>query len=273
MGFFYSRDHKTAGNELFLLRKLSGVTRKILILALILLFAAQTELQAQQESNPDHKILFRKEWSCYLLAHTGGWGFGYRNGKHKTYFRKRMWEAEFVTMKHPKEKRVISYYENSRSFIYGKLNSMYVLRGAYGVQKVLNGKPYWGGVELRWFMYGGVSLAITKPVYLYVVKYNEATGQNDVVAERYDPDKHFIGDIYGRGPYFKGFDHLSIYPGAYAKTGLNFEYGTADALLKAIECGVVLDAYAMPVPLMAYSAKQNLFLSLYLSVHLGKRKN
>jgi len=253
-------------NSPALIKKISTI-----FLAFFLFF--QLDVAAQSDSNLDQKILYRKEWSCYLLAHNGGWGFGYRNGKHKTYLRKRMWEVEFVTMKHPKEKRVVSYYENSRSFIYGKLNSMYVLRGAYGVQKVLNGKPYWGGVELRWFLYGGVSLGFTKPVYLYVVKYNEETGKNDVVAERYDPEKHFIGDIYGRGPYFKGFDHLGFYPGAYGKTGLNFEYGANDLTLKSIECGAILDVYPLAIPLMAYNDKQNFFLSLYLSIHLGKRKN
>jgi hypothetical protein len=228
---------------------------------------------SQSTSNLDNKILFRKEWSCYLLAHTGGWGFGYRNGKHKTYLRKRMWELEFVTMKHPKEKKVVSEWENSRSFIYGKLNSLFILRGAYGVQRVLNGKPYWGGVELRWFMYGGVSLAFTKPVYYYIVRQNLETLENEVVAERFNPQTQLISDIYGRGPFFKGFDHLGFYPGAYAKTGLNFEYGAYDELLKALECGVILDFYPIAVPVMAENPKNNIFLSLYLSFHLGKRTN
>ncbi len=239
---------------------------------IILLLLPGLEARAQSPSNVDNKILFRKEWSCYLLAHTGGWGFGYRNGKHKTYLRKRMWEAEFVTMKHPKEKRVVSEYENNRSFIYGKLNSLYIFRGAYGVQRVLNGKPYWGGVELRWFMYGGVSLGITKPVYLYIVKLNEETGLYDVVVERFNPEEHNIQQIYGRGSFFKGFDHLGFYPGVYGKTGLNFEYGADDQLLKSLECGATLDYYPLAVPMMAFTPKQNLFLSLYISFHLGKRK-
>jgi hypothetical protein len=246
--------------------------KRVLIGIIVLCVLLPLEVMPQSTSNLDNKILFRKEWSCYLLAHTGGWGFGYRNGKHKTYLRKRMWEAEFVTMKHPKEKKVVSYYENNRSFVYGKLNSFYIFRGAYGVQKVLNGKPYWGGVELRWFMYGGLSLGITKPVYLYIVRRNEETGLDEVVAERFDPQQHDIQMIYGRGPFFKGFDHLGFYPGAYAKTGLNFEYGAYDELLKSIECGAVLDFYPLPVPMMAFNNKESFFLSLYLSVHLGKRK-
>jgi hypothetical protein len=237
----------------------------------VLLIGSQ-DLFSQSSSNLDHKILYRKEWSCYLMAHTGGWGIGYRNGKHKTYLRKRMWEIEFMNMNDPKEKKVVSYYESYKSFIYGKLNSLYFLRGGYGVEKVLNGKPYWGGVELRWFMYGGISLGFTKPVYLYVVKFNEELQKNEVVAERYDPDKHIVENIYGRGPYFKGFDHLGFYPGAYAKTGLNFEYGSNDLMLKSIECGATLDYSPFAIPIMAYNDKRNFFLSLYLSIHLGKRK-
>jgi hypothetical protein len=249
------------------------VKLKILIILLVSLTFLVGEVSGQSESNLDNKILYRKEWSGYLMVHTGGWGIGYRNGKHKTGFRKRMWEVEFVSMKHPKEKRVVSYYENSRSFIYGKLNSMYILRGAYGMQKIVNGKPYWGGVELRWFLYGGVSLALTKPVYLWIVKFNEETGMNDKVVERFDPEKHYITDIFGRGPFFKGFDHIGFYPGIYSKTGLNFEYGSNDEFLKAIECGAILDYYPLAVPIMAFNHKSNLFLSLYLSLHFGKRKN
>jgi hypothetical protein len=230
-------------------------------------------LFAQSESNLDNKILFRKEWSCYGFVHTEGWGIGFRSGKHKTYLRKHMWEVEFSTMKHPKEKRVTSYFDNYRSYIYGKLNSVYLFRGGYGVQRVLNGKPYWGGVELRWFFYGGATLGITKSVYLYVMEYNAETNRNEIVAERYDPDKHILENIIGRGPYFKGFNHMGIYPGIYAKTGLNFEYGVNDALLKGIECGVTFDYMPLGVPIMAYNNKNNYFLSLYLGLHLGKRTN
>jgi hypothetical protein len=246
--------------------------RKLCISGCVLIFCLG-ELAAQSPSNIDSKILYRKEWSAYLLAHTGGWGLGYRSGRHKTGYVKRMWEVEFISMKHPKEKKVTSWYENTRSFIFGKMNSFYMVQGGYGMQRILNSKPYWGGVELRWFMYGGGSLGITKPMYLYIVKYNEEQHRNEVVTERYDPDRHSVDDIYGRGPYFKGFDKIKLYPGAYAKTGLNFEYGSADVFLRSIECGAALNYYPIAVPIMAFNDKNSFFLSLYLSLHFGKRKN
>ena len=52
--------------------------------------------------------------------------------------------------------------------MYGKLNYLFVLRPGIGIQNVINSKPYWGGVEIRYFYYGGLSLGFTKPVYLYV---------------------------------------------------------------------------------------------------------
>ena len=70
-------------------------------------------------------------------------------------------------MKHPKQIRVINpYYYNARSYVYGKLNHVYMLRIGYGFKKLLNRKPYWGGIELRVLYMGGLSLAFAKPVYL-----------------------------------------------------------------------------------------------------------
>jgi len=184
-----------------------------------------------------------------------------------------MWEVEGLSIKHPKEYRISSYYENSKNFIYGKLNSFLALRGGVGQQHILNGKPYWGGVEVRLFYFGGLTLGFTKPVYLYIVKFNEITGESYLALERFDPDVHSVTDIYGRGPFLKGFNKLGIYPGIYAKVGLSFEYGAEDTFLKALEFGVFADCYYRNVPIMAFQKNQFLFPNVYLSLHFGKRKN
>ena len=57
-------------------------------------------LAAQDDGGP--QILQTREQSGYLLGHTRGVGFGYQRGRilsiHSTLF----WQAELVTMKHPK---------------------------------------------------------------------------------------------------------------------------------------------------------------------------
>jgi len=248
-----------------------NVFRKILILSLLILSGLM--VFAQSESNLDNKILYRKERSGFIMVHTGGFGLGYRSGKHKTYLRKFMWEVEGLSIKHPKEYKVSTYYENNKNFIFGKLNNFFVVRGGVGQQHILNGKPYWGGIEVRLFYYGGLSLGITKPIYLYIVKFDELTRESYLSLERFDPDVHLITDIYGKGPFFKGFNKIGVYPGIYAKVGLSFEYGAEDTFVKALECGVFVDCFYKNVPIVAYQKNQFLFTNVYLSLHFGKRKN
>lgn len=243
------------------------------ILPLLLTMCISDLIFAQSESNIDKKILYRKEKSGFIMVHSGGFGLGYRQGKHKTYFRKIMWEIEALNIKHPKEIKMSSYYENSRSFLYGKLNHFYVFRGGFGQQHILNGKPYWGGIEVRLFYYGGLDLGFTKPIYLYIVKFDEQTGESYLSLERFDPNIHYITDIYGRGSFFKGFNKIGFYPGIYAKIGLSFEYGADDRFVKTLECGVFMDAFYRSIPIMATQKNQFFFANVYLSLHLGKRKN
>jgi hypothetical protein len=245
--------------------------RKIIFPVLILIFS-EGFVFGQSKSNPDNKVLFRREQTGFIEVHSGGFGLGYRNGKSKTYFRKFFWEVEGLNIKHPKEVRISSYYQNSKNFIYGKLNNFYVVRGGVGQQHVLNGKPYWGGVEIRAFYCGGLSLGFAKPIYMYIVKYNQADGTSYLNVERFDPDIHAITDIFGRASFFKGFDHIGVYPGIYLKSGISFEYGSDDKFVKSLECGVFVDAFYKNVPIMAYQKNQFLFANVYLSFHLGKRK-
>jgi hypothetical protein len=207
------------------------------------------------------------------IIHTNGWGLRVRKGYNKTILRQNMWEIEFSTYKSSKEERVVNQiYPDSRSFYYGKLNYVWFLRGGIGQQRVLNRKPYWGGVQLSWIYYAGISLAVTKPVYLFII--HEHNGlPSDLVEEQYDPEKHEIYDIYGRGSFLAGFYKLSLHPGVQVKTGLEFEFGTKNNLINALEAGGQFDFSPIPVPIMAYNPKQSYFLTLYLSVMFGKRYN
>ena len=219
----------------------------------------------------DNSILLKKEWSVNVIAASRGLGISYYNGKHLTGFKKRMLEAEFVEMKHPKEIKSLNAYDNAKSYVYGKLNNLFIIRTGIGIQRIVNEKPLWGGVEVRYFYYGGFSLGITKPVYLYIINFN-MPGEYDITLERYNSDEHYTDNIYGRGPFAKGFYHLKFYPGIYTKTGLNFEFGTENENLRALETGICVDFYPKPIEIMAFNKSEYYFLSFYLSFNFGKRK-
>jgi len=232
-----------------------------------------SQAMAQYESEPDtipDNVLLERQWSLGIMFHTNGWGLKFRRGKNIVALRQFMWELEFSTYKSPKEIRIINpYFSDSKSYIYGKLNYVFFLRGGVGQQHILNRKPYWGGVQVSLLYYGGISLGLTKPVYLYII--NPNTGE--ITEEKYNPEIHKLDYIYGRASFLSGITQLGFYPGVYAKAGLDFEFGVKNAAISSLEVGGNLDFSPIPIPIMAYNPKQQFFLTLYVSLMFGKRYN
>lgn len=218
------------------------------------------------------RVLLRREFAGGILLHSRGWGFHFRKGRNLTYFRSLNWEVDVVSMKSPKQIKTINpYFNNAKSYVYGKLNHVYIARGGIGIKRLLNRKPYWGGIELRFVYTGGFSLAFAKPVYLYILNYSPDNDDYTVDIERYDPEKHGLDNIYGRAPFTSGIENTRLHPGIYAKAGLNFEFGAYNSSIKAVETGAILDYYPLPIQIMAYNPEYSFFLTFYISVCFGKR--
>jgi hypothetical protein len=238
----------------------------------LLLSLLSLPVVAQQVEAGQAKIQYKHQASFAPLIHTRGFGFEYRRGKHLTGTRQFMYEAGFVGMKSQKETKVQNQvFDNSRGYVYGKLNSVAVLRPAVGIQNVLYSKENKGAVELRLSYFAGPSLALAKPVYLYILKTTAVQFEFDRVTERYDPDKHTTSNIYGKAPFTRGMNEISIYPGAFAKVALSVEHSGDDELIRAIETGITLDVYPKTVPIMANDQNKPYFLTLYLSLHYGRK--
>jgi hypothetical protein len=222
------------------------------------------------QSGEDVNVLYRNESTFGLYVHSaGGLGLTYRRGQHVTAQRKRMLEVEVQNFKHPKEvKTVNSFFENSKGFNYGKLNSIFLLRPGVGHQNVIYQKNDKKNVEIRYSYFLGATIAFAKPVYLEIIR----NPQEGVVStERYDPEVHSIDVIYGKAPFFKGIEKTKIYPGGYAKLALSFEYADRYNSIKAVETGLVFDIYPQALPMMAYTKKQQVFASLFLKIIWGKK--
>lgn len=259
----------------------------IIIITLSGIFPAIVQAQDITEADTvDMGYLLRKEKSGNVMLHTLGYGFGFRFGINKTYYKNRMYDFDLLEMRAPNQaRRYNENFPNPRSYVYGKLNNLYILRAGIGRQHLINRKPYWGGVEVRAFYYGGLDIGIAKPTYLNIAYYSVIDNQivvERIALERYNPETHFpyIGvnpnclcDIYGRGPILSGFSKIKIYPGIYVKGGFNFEFSALNDRIKAVEAGVTLDIFPQKVPIMAFSEPNLGFITGYLSFHFGKRYN
>lgn len=259
----------------------------IFLFPLITFFPSKVHAQDAAEADTvDMGFLLRKEKSGNLMFHTLGYGFGFRFGVNKTYYKNRMFEFDLLEMKAPNQtRRYNENYSNPRSYVYGKLNNLLILRAGIGRQVLMNRKPYWGGVEVRGFYYGGLDVGFAIPNYLYIAYYVVADNQiilDHNALERYDPEAHFpsIGinpnclcEIYGRGPILSGLGKTKLYPGIYTKGGLNFEFSAQKDRIKSLEVGIAFDVFPKPVPVMAFSEPYYYFLTGYLGFHFGKRYN
>ncbi len=253
--------------------------RRTSTLLAAILFAGILHAQVETETKnvnanvyDEVKLLYRNEASGGLIVHTNGFGLNYRRGWHVTAARKRMFEIDLVTFRHPKEiKTVNQYYDHPKGYYYGKLNSLVILRPGFGYQNVIFTKPEHNGIEIRFVTFVGVSLGLAKPIYLEILEDTPIPQQKAVVTQRYDPAKHFQDNIYGRAPFMRGVGETKLYPGGYAKFGINFEYGSLDDDVKAVETGIIVDIYPKAIPLMATERNQQVLLSLYLSFNYGAK--
>ncbi len=112
---------------------------RFLILAIFLLIlSSNSYCQELTEDMP--KIFYRNEKSIGFQLNTNGWGVGYRYGSRINYFKKHNYEIDFSYLKHPKEIKTTSYYQGSKSFVFGKMNYAFDLRAGYGKQHELYNK-------------------------------------------------------------------------------------------------------------------------------------
>ena len=195
-------------------------------LMILLVFSFTPKLYAQNNPNEyveDKPFLTTNEATFAIQVHSNGWGLQFRRGYKITGMKKWFYEGDFVSMKHPKEiKTVNPYFSNAKSYVYGKLNTFNILRIGLGRQQTIYSKAERNGVEVRFLYSGGLSLGITKPVYLNILKPTGQFGEFDVVVERYNPNEHFVDNIYGRAPFTEGITQISFHPGLYSKIGFNF---------------------------------------------------
>lgn len=240
------------------------------VLSIILLLTALQNGYSQVGKSPeDVKLYYRSSVAYGFTLHTQGIGASFKYQQHLSYKVKRFYTFNFQNLKHPKQEKVVNAFDdNAKGFFYGKINALMNARFGIGEQRAIALKEVKKGVQIAWVYSGGFNLGLQKPVYLEV--YN-VDGNNQIISERYDPEKHTMGTIYGRASVFKGVDEIEFVPGLFGKFGLNFEYSPYDQRLKALEVGVAVDWFYKEIPMMYNTYNSQYWITFYLMLELGKK--
>jgi hypothetical protein len=238
--------------------------KKLLIIAVVFLFGIYP-VYSQGELNEEQKIFFRNERSFAILLNTDGFGVSYREGKRINFLNKKLLEIEISTLKHPKEVKLSNpYYQAPGTFVFGKLNSVVLLRGSIGRQHEIFKKADLGGVAIRYFYSGGPVIAFCKPIY-----YKILINPNEYKEEKLDISKHDPTTIYGKSAFTKGLNETKLLPGLYGKAGFNFEYSKQDKVIHAIELGAQINLFPKKIPIMAVASNKAIYFSLFVSYRFG----
>jgi hypothetical protein len=236
---------------------------------------------ANAQPIPESEILlYNKMRQVGININTSGFGLNTLFGRYSDATHLWLFGSDLMIVKHEKETKTWNPVNdpNARPYYYGKLNNFYVLRAQIGRKKIITDKLRHSGVQISHNWLIGPSFGFTKPVYLEIIYMNEPNNQPYLEVEKFDPDIHYIDNIYGRASSLRGFDELKFQPGAFGKFSFTFEYSNEREALKGIEAGIAADAFTRRIPIMAIYDDESknpknhqVFLSLYLNFFIGTK--
>lgn len=243
------------------------------VLVTSMMKAQDTKNPVALENGTTLNVLYRHDVSGKVYVTPRGFGLLFRNGRHVTDKTRSYYEIDIQTLKHPKEVKSQGISEDKKRFVYGKINSVFLLRGGLGLQKVIFHKGDIKAVEVRYSYSIGPTLAFAKPYYVQVYKNNVPGLRNQTTLVKFDTES-FSGDsslVVGRAPYSSGTKEMAFYPGVNAKFNLSFEYAPYTNLIRAIETGISLDYFPKALPIMARNPAENFILTLHLGFVFGTK--
>lgn len=246
---------------------------------------AQGTFQPKQLDEEEPKgLVFNRELAFDIMAHTNGFNVGVQWGKIKTYYKTRFFYAQLGEIKHPRENRANLDRSNasgqiSRSFIYGKQNNLYTLRGGIGQKRYFTEKARKKGVAVGLSYKIGPTIGLLKPYYLELFTAdNTPSPFANTRSVKYSDEVHdaFLNpwNIFGSASWVKGMDEIRPVPGLHTQVAVHIDWGAFDEYVKAAEAGIMIDVFPRTMPIMVdvpNVENKPVFINLFLNLQLGKR--
>jgi hypothetical protein len=249
---------------------------KFLLTTGLLLFCCALKAQEKESvlsgggsEGSNLNVLYRNDLTAKIYANTRGLGLLVRRGKHVTAKSRSFYEVDIQSLKHPKEVKVAGTAESRKRYVYGKLNSVMLVRGSVGMQNVIFAKADNKAIEVRFSYAAGPTFAFAKPYY-YQLPSNFV--KQEVPREvRFNNESFTQDSVVGKGRFSNGLAETAIYPGINGKFNLSFEYASYTNLIRAIETGITVDYFPRALPIMARNPAEYIVITLHVGFVFGKK--
>jgi hypothetical protein len=218
------------------------------------------------ENGSTSNVLYRNDVSGKAYANTRGYGVMFRQGKHLTALSRSYYEIDLQSLRHPKEAKTQGDGQSRSNYVFGKLNSIFLIRGGVGLQKVLFQKADLKAVEVRYSYSIGPTLALLKPYYVQI--YKNGSFRKSI---KFDSEDYSHDQVIGRAPFSEGLAETSFFPGLTGKFNLSFEYAPYTNIIRAIETGISIDAFPKALPIMARNPSENIIITFHVGFVFGRK--
>lgn len=217
-------------------------------------------------------LIYNRQSIFGLQFRSNGYGAFFELGRMKSNRKTNIYRIDITEIKHPKEEKLQNggiFFGNP--FIYGKLNSFYQVTLGFGQQYILGQKGNKNGVAVSAIYNGGLALGLLRPYYLDVR--DPVTGQDKTIKYSAENRDLFLGPtINGSSGFGKGWNELSIKPGAYVKTALRFDYGRFNEVVSGLEIGLSGEFYSAKIPQMVDLKERQFFIQGHIALLFGRRR-
>jgi hypothetical protein len=256
---------------------------KVLFICLLAMLAFRPEAYSQKEENPKmaaiKEYIYHKQFDGGIRIVTTGLDFYLQYGIIKNIYSTHLFTLEYEWHVDYRDKKTTAtpyYNQTGRNYYFGVQNRFHVIRFSYGFERALADKAGKNGVRLSWVGFAGGALGLVKPYYLNLQYPGTDGNQVDIYSQKYSSSNaaKFLNQdsIDEAAPIWRGLSEMRPVVGGFARTGLNFDFGSKDKWVKALEAGVTLDVFYTKIPIYVNDQSNHfMFLGFYLGFDFGKR--
>ena len=257
--------------------------RKVIFIVIGIIIAAGTFGQkAKKEKREDTKkrinalakqeeegvIAYRRQTVFGAKLINDGYGIFAEIGRFSSVKKGMLYQLELSERKSPREEKLTNIQNYSAPFIFGKENFVYPIKLGAQQQILFGNKSNKNGVSVTGNFGGGLAVALIRPYYVQL-----STNGMYIKYESADSTSFLNTQNISAGPGFsKGWNDLTITPGAYVKTALRFDYGSYNEIVSAIEVGISGEFYSKKIPIMVRTAPRQFFFTGFVAIIFGRRK-
>ncbi|MBR3945661.1 MAG: hypothetical protein IKJ56_00995 [Bacteroidales bacterium] len=216
-----------------------------------------------------------------LKVNSDGFGVVYTFAQRVKYRLRRNYEVEYDYLKNLKEVKMINtnaetYGCDMKKFVFGKVNSVHLLRAGYGYNWMLFDKRDKGSVSIHLQTNVGFTFAFEKPMYYVMIDSAEMINSHAYYYKSHHRFEDYyssqVFDLVTRSPYSKGMGEIKLCPGNYVKIDISFDFSQDAMRVSSFELGTIFDFYYRPLTIM-YKQPHSFMWSLYIAYQFGKKYN